>query len=281
MGQRPRRKISSGCVSASPESVSGLPSSSCNATSLQPVGSGLPQDKKQRDKREHSQREAGDGLSSTVTPSSNSPHGSATSATADRGGYTPSIHGAAAAAAAAPLGVNRQAFGASRNRMQVTSRDGSRGSSPWHLPSPASDMGGSYMTPSQPSCSAGSDSPGGCPIEYHYASDLSQCDTPGGSMGPSGYPHQQQSDSDTPRSDVVVQSRGEQQPPASRYTPLSRRLERTLNSPGGPAPPLNFREALGINSGPVMGAPELKARSELQAELSAKRKRQQGRDDSA
>jgi hypothetical protein len=206
----------------------------------------------------------------TVTPVS-SPHGSAASTANTR--RTPQMGNAGA-----PL--HSRAMG---------SRDGSRGSSPWHLPSPMSEMStaSDRMNSSQPS---GSDSCGellpqtwgGSQCNYQYddqtgSEDPSQSDTPGVHWPRSA----QLSDSDcmTPQSHDAAghsargssgaeeeRSSAAKDPQHARWENikseitrgefsrdrLPRRLENTL-SPGNTGAMGNFREAVGMNeSGPVI-----------------------------
>eukprot|EP00929_Paragymnodinium_shiwhaense_P047436 TRINITY_DN24061_c0_g3_i1.p1 TRINITY_DN24061_c0_g3~~TRINITY_DN24061_c0_g3_i1.p1 ORF type:complete len:1030 (+),score=208.61 TRINITY_DN24061_c0_g3_i1:117-3206(+) len=145
-------------------------------------------------------------------------------------------------------------------RPAANSRDGSRGSSPWHM----SEMSTGYS--SQPS---GSESPGDCLSE-----DPSQSDTPG-AQWPRSSTQMSGSDNDpTPRSEVSGHACNNPGPGSTgedgsvkeynlwdtvksvmQRVELSRdRLPRrmdTMLSPGGAGSTGNFREAVGYESGPV------------------------------
>eukprot|EP00747_Dinoflagellata_sp_TGD_P006717 gnl/TRDRNA2_/TRDRNA2_116374_c2_seq1.p1 gnl/TRDRNA2_/TRDRNA2_116374_c2~~gnl/TRDRNA2_/TRDRNA2_116374_c2_seq1.p1 ORF type:complete len:431 (+),score=27.23 gnl/TRDRNA2_/TRDRNA2_116374_c2_seq1:115-1407(+) len=210
-----------------------------------------------------------------------SPHGSSASTAAPTtAGATsppsiggPILHHAGAAGGVVPAG--QSAGPAPHGRPGGPSRDGSRGSSPWHVPSPMSVLSTSSdrVNSSQPS---GSESCGDYGLQYagthisfdHDSEDPSQSDTPNWQRS------NQQSDSDctTPRSrDVALgHSRLEEESGATAKdvlweniksemtrVELSRdRLPRRLDSalsPGSTGAVGNFREAVGMNeNGPVV-----------------------------
>lgn len=211
----------------------------------------------------------------TATPAS-SPQGSTTST----GTHTVQMAGSSSGGSAVPAQTPHRsagpASGTALHNRAAGSRDGSRGSSPWHLPSPVSEL--SYtserMTSSQPSnsdsCGEFRENPlpqyqsGQCNFDECAFEDPSQSDTPQLTRST------QLSDSDctTPRShDADPQKdRGNIKGPQKEVwdniineidlVRLARdRARRQLNltqSPGSTGAG-NFREAVGMNeSGPVI-----------------------------
>lgn len=183
-----------------------------------------------------------------------------------------------------PVGpVGGRGLGPPSQGRAAASRDGSRGSSPWHLPSPMSElsMASDRFNSSQPS---GSDSCGEHPLpqyggaqcnfdECAFEDPSGQSDTPHGIRSSNLL-----SDSDcaTPRSHDTVSvgpAKGQAQPQTtlwenmhSEVSRLGHRLHPRLDIAQSPGSTTlgNFREAVGMNeSGPVIpfghGAARMKA----------------------
>jgi len=224
--------------------------------------------------------------STTATPGSSSPHGSSASTVVPiAAGASSSREGGTPVATHTPQGgAGHAAPGASTHGRAVGSRDGSRGSSPWHLPSPMSELStaSDRVNSSQPS---GSDSCGEnhmMPVDGGAGpcsfNELCASEDPRDShSGDSHWPRSTQpSDSDctTPRShDLGPNSAQEERDRGGTKDPqhalwenikcemarveLSRdRMPRRLDitqSPGSAGGMGNFREAVGMNeSGPVI-----------------------------
>lgn len=160
--------------------------------------------------------------------------------------------------------------GGAGHRPAVGSRDGSRGSSPWHLPSPMSELSttSDRMNSSQPS---GSDSCGENPLPQYEGAQCNfegwEIEDPSQSDGVSQWPRSaSDSDCTTPRSndappqedragpkDAQVAPRWENIPQLSRMQLSRGRLPwgdaDTTHSPGSMASVGNFREKVGMNEG--------------------------------
>lgn len=219
--------------------------------------SALAQDPKQPSSRPHLGGAPHHHLSGTTATPASSPHGSSASATACN------ASGAGGAGASSQTPLRSQPGGSTGPAHRgPNSRDGSRGSSPWHLPSPTLSTASDRMN-------SGSDSCGENPIAHYEGAHFDGWDEdPSQSDGVYQGPRWTQSDSDgtgTPRSNDTVgqdHDRGgkESQPPRWENIPqlsrtqLSRgRLPRgdadVTQSPGSMGSMSNFREKVGMNEG--------------------------------
>lgn len=250
-GGRGRRGIASPYSVGSPLSTSGAPiKSHYNAFTLEPKAAGPASSRQQ------------------LSGSTSSPHGSAVSAAP--------VHSAVGAVgtggvpAQTPHRGTGPSSGAPLHGRTGASRDGSRGSSPWHLPSPMSEISTSDNNrgSSQPS---GSDSCGENPLPHCIFNECRQHLEDSHSDTAPHWPRSTQvSDSDctTPRShDAAEQARPEEERGNTKdpqyalwenikseitRTGLTRRLDIT-QSPGSTGAMGNFREAMGMKeSGPVI-----------------------------
>lgn len=227
---------------------------------------------------------------STMTPAS-SPHGSVTSSAQAPAAQVTNHHGQLAAS-----GGNRPSSGSMGSLVPPAhtphrggsgastisaprlfgSRDGSRGSSPWNLPSPMSELS---MASNLNSSHVGSGTDSGCEHpSQHYNFDMAALEDPSGQSDTAHWPRSNQhSDSDcaTPNShdtpggggvgssgggasqkDVMASLWDNVKSEMSRVELMKDKLPRRLDniqSPGSTGVLSNFREAVGMNdNGPVI-----------------------------